>query len=53
VQKSAKKRKRVRKNMKRKGIVLREWMIKILKGATPHYMHEYQKKRLTEIAIRN
>jgi len=56
----AKKRKRVRKRMKRK-----DFPPQLGRGErgeqrkteylppTPHYMHEYQKKRFTEIAIRN
>jgi hypothetical protein len=49
MQKSAKERKRVRKSVKRKGIVGGEWR---RKGSPPHYMHDCQKKGLTKWAIR-
>jgi hypothetical protein len=52
-----KKCKRVRKNLKRQGIMGSESSVEGNEERnappSPHYMHEYQKKRLTEIAIRN
>ncbi len=56
----AKKRKRVRKRMKRKDLPPQlgrgergEQRKTEYLPPTPHYMHEYQKKGLAEIAIRN
>ena len=49
---NAKKCKRVRKRVKKKGIVGSEWWVAKKGILPPHYMHDYQKKGLIKWAIR-